>query len=184
MKNLLIFIYLFTMVFMSAYAQDSSPKRLGFGLYGGIQLPEEYNLDSGPWFGVFVNLPTGLGWSLQFEYNFWKAIDESRVPDEDVFVSEFPLLVAYKWEISNAYLQMLFGPGIASSGSTILGGDRDVLVSFDAGLKIGLAITRDFDGFIQVRKQWTLTLKMDGGDLYEPYLIGIGIQFKLNHEIG
>jgi hypothetical protein len=167
---------------MNAYAQDSSSKRLGLGLYGGIQLPEDADLDSGPWFGVTVNMPTGLGWSLQFEYNFWKAIDESRVPDEDVFVSEFPLLVAYKWKINNVYLQMLFGPGIASSGSTIFGGDRDVLVSFDAGLKFGLAITGDFDGFLQVRKQWALTLKMDGGDLYEPWLIGIGFQYRLSHQ--
>jgi hypothetical protein len=180
MKNIILVIFLFSLVFMNGYAQDTTSKRLGLGLYGGIHLPEDADLDSGPWFGVTVNMPTGLGWSLQFEYNFWKAIDESRVPDEDVFVSEFPLLVAYRWDISNIYLQALAGPGIASSGSTIFGGDRDVLVSFDAGLKFGLAIIGDFDGFLQVRKQWALTLKMDGGDLYEPWLIGIGFQYRLN----
>ena len=182
MKNLILVIFLFSLVFMNGYAQDSTSKRLGFGFYGGIQLPEEDNLDVGHWFGVFINLPTGLGWSLQFEYNFWKAIDESRIPDEEVFVSEFPLLVAYREDISNIYLQALAGPGIASSGSTLFGGDRDVLVSFNAGLKIGLAITRDFDGFIQVRKQWSLTLKMDGGDLYKPWLIGLGVQFRISQK--
>lgn len=180
MKNLILVIFLFSLVVMNGYAQDSTSKRLALGIYGGIQLPGEDKLDSGPWFGVTVNMPTGLGWSLQLEYNFWKAIDESRVPDEEVFVSEFPLLVAYREDISNIYLQVLAGPGIASSGSTLFGGDRDILVSFDAGLKIGLAITRNFDGFLQVRKQWALTLKMDGGDLYEPWLIGIGLQYSIN----
>lgn len=182
MKNLILAIFLFSLVFMNGYAQDSTSKRLGFGFYGGIRLPEEDNLNAGPWFGVTVNMPTGLGWSLQLEYNFWKAIDESREPDEEVIVSEFPLLVAYREDISNIYLQALAGPGIASSGSTLFGGDRDVLVSFDAALKIGLEITKDSDAFIQVRKQWALTLKMDGGDLFEPWLIGLGIQFRLSHQ--
>ena len=180
MRNLILFIFLFSLVFMSSYAQDSTSKRLSFGFYGGIQLPEEDKLEAGPWFGVFVSLPTGLGWSLQLEYNFWKAVDETRVPEEDVFVSEFPFLVAYRWEISKIYLKTLAGPGIASSGSALFGGDRDFLLSFDAALKIGLEITKDSDAFIQFRKQWALTLKMDGGDLYEPWLIGVGFKYNIN----
>jgi hypothetical protein len=182
MKNLTAIIFLCTLIFMNAYAQDSSSKRLGLGLYGGIQLPEDADLDSGPWFGVTVNMPTGLGWSLQFEYNFWKAIDESRVPDEDVFVSEFPLLVAYRWDISNIYLQALAGLGIASTGSTLFGGDKDFLLSFDAELKAGLVITKNADGFIQIRKQWAGSLSAGGGPSYGTYLIGLGFQYRLSHQ--
>lgn len=180
MKNLIIVIFLFSLVLMNGNAQDSSSKQLGFGLYGGIQLPEEDHLDAGPWFGAFVNLPTGLGWSLLFEYSFWKAIDESRVPDENVFVSELPLLVAHKWNIDNGYIQILIGPGIASSGNTLFGGDRDFLLSFDAALKIGLEITKDSDAFIQVRKQWAGSLSAGGGPSYGTYLIGLGFQYNLN----
>lgn len=52
MKKIL-FIYLLTMVFITAYAQESSSKRLGFGIYGGIQLPDDVNLDTGPWAWCF-----------------------------------------------------------------------------------------------------------------------------------
>ncbi|NWG27470.1 MAG: hypothetical protein HXY48_02925 [Ignavibacteriaceae bacterium] len=180
MKNLILFIFLFSLVFTNGYGQDSTSKRLAFGFYGGIQLPEEDKLDAGPWFGVFVSLPTGLGWSLQLEYNFWKAIDDSRVPDEDVFVSEFPLLVAYKWEISNIYLKALAGPGIASSGSTLFGGDRDFLLSFETALNVGLSITKDANGFIQVRKQWAGSLSAGGGPSYSPYLFCLGFEYRIN----
>jgi hypothetical protein len=179
MKKLSIFIYLFIMVFVSAYAQESSSKRFGFGFYGGIQLPDDVDLDAGPWFGAFVNLPTGLGWSLQLEYNFWKAVDESRVPDEDVYVSEFPFLVAYRIDMSNIYLQVLAGPGIASSGSTLFGGDRDFLLSFNVALKAALVITKNADIFIQVRKQWSGSLSAGGGPSYSPILIGLGIQYNI-----
>jgi len=182
MKNLATVILMFTLFLMNAYAQDSSSKRLGFGFYGGIQLPEDVDLDSGPWFGAFVNLPTGLGWSLQLEYNFWKAVDESRVPDEDVYVSEFPFLVAYRIDMSNIYLQVLAGPGIASSGSTLFGGDRDFLLSFNVALKAALVITKNADIFIQVRKQWSGSLSAGGGPSYSPWLIGFGIQYRLSQQ--
>lgn len=175
-----MFIYLFTMVFMSAYAQDSTSKRLSFGFYGGIQLPEDVDLDSGPWFGAFINLPTGLGWSLQLEYNYWKANDDWA--EKTVTLSEFPLLVAHKWDIENVYIQMLFGPGIAnvSSENTIYGGDSDFSLSFDVALKAGLVITKNADGFIQIRKQWTGSPNFGGGlPAYGSWLVGLGIQYNI-----
>lgn len=179
MKKIILIISIGLVFFINSYAQDSTSKRLCFGIYGGIKLPEDdIYIDSGPgpWFGVFINLPTGLGWSLQLEYNFWKANDESREPDEDLFVSEFPLLVGYKWDLDKYYIQTLAGPGIGSSGSTLFGGDRDYIVSFDAALKIGLIITKNSEGFIQVRKQWALSPNF----AYNPWLIGLGIQYRLS----
>jgi len=180
MKILSIFIFLFTLVFMNGYGQDSTTKRFGFGFYGGIQLPDDVDLDSGPWFGAFVNLPTGLGWSLQLEYNFWKANDDWA--DRTVTLSEFPLLVAHKWDIDNVYIQMLFGPGIATvlSESTLYGGDPDFSLSFDVALKVGLLITNNADGFIQIRKQWSGSPNFGGGgSAYSTWLIGLGIQYSI-----
>jgi hypothetical protein len=184
MKNLTAVIFLFSLIFMNAHAQDSTSKRLNVGFYGGIKLPEDdIHMSSGPWFGVFINLPTGLGWSLQLEYNFWKANDDGRGSEEAVFVSEFPLLVAYKWDISNVYLQALAGPGIPSSGSTLFGGDRDFLLSFETALKCGLVITKNADGFIQIRKQWAGSPSAGGGSAYSPWLIGMGIQYRLSQQV-
>jgi hypothetical protein len=168
------------MVFIaSSFAQDSNSKRLAFGIYGGVQIPgyvDDTYLDVGPWFGLSVNIPTGLGWCIQFEYNFWKSTNTDAEPDEDLFVSEFPLLVGYKWDLDKYYIQTLAGPGIGSSGSTLFGGDRDYIVSFDAALKIGLIITKNSEGFIQVRKQWALSPNF----AYNPWLIGLGIQYRLS----
>jgi len=169
---------------MNAHAQDSTSKRLNVGFYGGIKLLEDdINMSSGPWFGVFINLPTGLGWSLQLEYNFWRANDDWRGSDEAVFVSEFPLLVAHKWDLDNVYIQILFGPGIASSGSTLFGGDKDFLLSFETALNVGLSITKDANGFIQVRKQWAGSPSAGGGSAYGPVLIGVSIQFRLSQQV-
>jgi hypothetical protein len=173
------------MVFIaSSFAQDSNSRRLAIGWYGGIQIPgygDDTKLDVGPWFGITANIPTGLGWCIQFEYNFWKSVNNSREPDEDLFVSEFPLLVGYKWDIDKYYVQTLFGPGIASSGNALFGGDRDFLVSFNVALKFGLEITNDADGFIQVRKQWSGSLNVGGGGgAYNPWLVGLGIQYRLS----
>jgi len=177
-----LFISLFTIVSMNANAQDSISKRLGFGFYGGIKLPEDdISMSSGPWVGVFINLPTGLGWSLQLEYNFWKSNDDWA--DKTVTLSEFPLLVAHKWDIDNVYIQMLFGPGIAnvSSENTIYGVESDFLLSFDVALKTGLVITKNADGFIQIRKQWTGSPNFGGGlPAYGSWLVGLGIQYSLN----
>ncbi|GIK60855.1 MAG: outer membrane beta-barrel protein [Ignavibacteriota bacterium] len=180
MKKIL-FIYLLTMVFITAYAQESSSKRLGFGIYGGIQLPDDVNLDTGPWFGAFVNFPTGLGWSLQLEYNLWKSNENGA--DKTVTLSEFPLLVAHKWDIDNVYIQLLFGPGIAnvSSENSIYGENSDFSLSFDVALKVGLVITKNADGFIQLRKQLTGSPNFGGGlPAYSSWLVGLGIQYSLN----
>jgi hypothetical protein len=177
MKKILIIIS-FGLVFMiSSFAQDSNSKRLALGFYGGIQIPGygDTHLDAGPWFGIFGNLPTGLGWSVQLEYNFWKSVNNAR-QGEDIFVTEWSFLVGYKWSFEKYYLQTLFGPGIASSGSSLFGGDKDLLISFDVTLKCGLEITKDSNGFIQVRKQWAAG---GGGSAYNPWLIGLGIQYRL-----
>ena len=184
MKNLLTIVFISLTFIISSLAQDSASKRLALGIYGGVQVPGygDKHLDVGPWFGLSVNIPTGLGWCIQFEYNFWKSINNSREPDEVFFVSEFPLLVGYKWDFNKYYLQALFGPGIASSGNALFGGDRDFLVSFNVALKFGLEITNDAEGFIQVRKQWSGSLNFGGGGgAYNPWLIGLGIQYRISH---
>jgi hypothetical protein len=175
MKNLILFISLFTIVSMNANAQDSISKRLGFGFYGGIKLPEDdISMSSGPWFGVFVNLPTGSGWSLQLEYNFWKA--NNNWANKTVTVSEVPLLLGYEWDVTNVYIQTQAGLGIGSTGE-----DGDLLFSLDAALKCGLLITKNLNGFIQIRKQWTGSPNFGGGgSAYGPWLIGVGIQFRIN----
>lgn len=183
--NKILLIVLIGLVFViSSFAQDSNSKGLAIGWYGGIQIPgygDYPKLDAGPWFGITANIPTGLGWCIQFEYNFWKSVNNSREPDEDLFVSEFPLLVGYKWDIDKYYVQTFFGPGIASSGNALFGGDRDFLVSIIVALKLGLEITNDADGFIQVRKQWSGSLNFGGGGgAYNPWLVGLGIQYRFN----
>jgi hypothetical protein len=183
MKNLLTIVFISLTFIISSLAQDSISKRLALGIYGGVQIPGygDKHLDVGPWFGLSVNIPTGLGWCVQFEYNFWKSTNNYREPDEDLFVSEFPLLVGYKWDFDKYYFQILTGPGIGSLGNTLFGGDRDTFISFDATLKLGLLITNDADGFIQVRKQWLGFPKFGGGgSAYNPWLVGLGIQYRLN----
>jgi len=182
MKNLLTIVFISLAFIISSLAQDSSSKRLALGIYGGVQVPGygDEHLDVGPWFGLSVNIPTGLGWCIQFEYNFWKSVNNSRVPDVDLFVSEFPLLIGYKWDIDKYSVQTLFGPGIASSGIALFGGDRDFLISFNVELKFGLEITNDADGFILVRKQWSGSLNFGGGGgAYNPWLVGLGLQYRL-----
>jgi len=181
MNKILLIVLVCTGFVVTSFAQDSNPKRLALGFYGGIQIPgySDTHLDAGPWFGIFGNLPTGLDWSVQLEYNFWKSNNNSR-QSEDIFVTEWSFLVAYKWNLENVYLQTLFGPGIASSGSSLFGGDRDLLISFDVTLKCGLEITKDSNGFIQVRKQWAGSFNAGGGgSAYNPWLIGLGIQYRL-----
>lgn len=67
MKKIL-FIYLLTMVFITAYAQESSSKRLGFGIYGGIQLPDDVNLDTGPW-ALVLSLIFQQDWAGVYSLN-------------------------------------------------------------------------------------------------------------------
>jgi hypothetical protein len=180
MKKLSIFIFLFAMFFITAHAQQSSSKRFGFGIYGGIQLPDDVDLNSGPWFGAFVNLPTGLGWSLQLEYNFWKANDDWA--DRTVTFSEFPLLIAHQWDIDIVYIEILFGPGIATvlSENALYEGDPDFSLSFDIAIKSGLVITKKADVFIQIRKQWSGSPNFGGGgSAYSNWLIGLGIQYSI-----
>jgi hypothetical protein len=183
MKKILLISLICTGFVVTSFAQDSNSKRLALGIYGGIQVPgygDYSHLDAGPWFGITANIPTGLDWCIQFEYNFWKSVNNSREPDEDLYVSEFPLLIGYKWSFDKYNLQTLFGPGLASSGKSLFGGDRNLLVSFEVSLKFGLEITKDSDGFIQVRKQWSGSLNFGGGGAaYNPWLIGLGIQYRL-----
>lgn len=183
MTKLLTVVFIsFTLVIGSS-AQESNPKRFALGIYGGIQIPgggEHPKLSTGPWIGITANIATGLGWCIQFEYNFWKATNKSREPDEDLYVSEFPILFGYKWDFDKYYLQTLAGLGMGSSGNTLFGDDKDILVSFEVALKFGLVITKDADVFVQVRKQWSASPGYGGeGSAFTPWFVGLGYQIKL-----
>ncbi len=156
-------------------------KGIIIGIWGGIKLPEnDPKTNSGPWGGVYVNMPTGLEWSLQLEYNVWRTIKVNRTPEMVVYSPAWNLLIAHKWLFNNTYLKPLIGPGIVSSGESWFGGDRDFLVSFNLAINIGLVLSNEIDGFLQIRKQWAGSLSAGGGASYTPWLIGLGLQIKLN----
>ena len=151
------------------------------GIWGGVKLPENNpKTNSGPWGGVFVNMHTGLGWSLQLEYNVWRTILVNRTPEMVAYSPGWNFLIAHEWFFNNAYLKPLIGTGIVSSGESWFGGDRDFLVSFNLAINIGLILSNEIDGFLQIRKQWAGSLSAGGGASYTPWLIGFGLQLKLN----
>jgi hypothetical protein len=180
MKKLLMFFSLILSFYASSYTQQCPSEQLSLGIFGGIKLPEEENnIDSGPWLGININIPTGLGWSIQPEYNFWKTNYDSRIVGKDLFLSEWSLLVSYKMYMDVFFIQALAGPGIVSSGNTWFGGDRDFLVSFNATLKTGFKIMNETDVFLLLKKQWSGSLSTGGGPSYSPYLIGLGFQYRI-----
>lgn len=156
-------------------------KGIIIGVWGGIKLPENNpKTNTGTWGGVYVNMPTGLGWSLQLEYNVWRTILVNRTPEMVVYSPSWNFLIAHKWFFNNTYLKPLIGLGIVSSGESWFGGDRDFLVAFNLAINIGLVLSNEIDGFLQIRKQWAGSLSAGGGASYTPWLIGLGLQIKLN----
>jgi len=151
-------------------------KGIIIGIRGGIKLPEEIpKIDSGPWFGLYINMPTGSGWSLQLEHNVWK-VSLLRAVQKQIFFTEWAFLVAYNKYFNNIYLQLLLGPGILTSGESWIGGDRDFLFSFNVATSIGIAVSERLECYIQIRNQ-----RAGGSERsYTPWLIGLGLQFRTN----
>ena len=152
-------------------------KTIILGIRGGIKFSEAspFRTDSGPWGGLYVNMPTGLGWSLQLEYNVWK-LSTLRAARKQIFFIEWTFVVAYNKYFNNIYLQLLLGPGILSTGESWIGGDRDVLLSFNFAASIGIAVSKRLDCYIQIRNQ-----RAGGSERsYTPWLLGLGLQFRTN----
>ncbi|MCH8032966.1 MAG: hypothetical protein IH950_04280 [Bacteroidetes bacterium] len=182
------FKYLFFLAILFSsilYAQDvntdspgSSPSKkilrgLIIGIRGGVKLPEE-RIDAGPWGGLYVNMPTGKGWSLQLEYNIWVAERDSRA---DIYAPEWTMLVAYKLNVKNTYFRMLWGIGGISSGETWFGGNRDFLFSFNIALNVGFNFSKHISGFLQLRHQRAAEFNVGGGITFVPWLLGVGFEF-------
>ena len=182
------FKYLFFLAILFSsilYAQDvntDSPdsslskkilRGLIIGIRGGVKLPEE-RIDTGPWGGLYVNMPTGKGWSLQLEYNIWVAERDSRA---DIYAPEWTMLVAYKLNFNNTYFRMLWGIGGISSGETWFGGNRDFLFSFNIALNVGFNFSKHISGFLQIRHQRAAELNAGGGIAFTPWLLGVGFEF-------
>lgn len=181
-KYLFFFAILFSRIL---YAQDvntdspvssQSKKILGgliVGIRGGVKLPEE-RTGAGPWGGLYVNMPTGKGWSLQLEYNIWVA--ERDLP-ADMYAPEWTMLVAYKWNIKIAYIRMLWGIGGISSGESWFGDNRDFLFSINIALNVGFNFSKHISGFLQIRHQRAANFNVGGGVTFIPWLLGIGFEF-------
>jgi len=180
------YLFLFALLYSSIlYAQEvnsdspgssQSKKILGgliIGIRGGVKLPEE-RTGAGPWGGLYVNMPTGRGWSLQLEYNIWVAERDSRA---DIYAPEWTMLVAYKLNFKNAYFRMLWGIGGISSGETWFGGNRDFLFSFNIALNVGFNFSKHINGFLQLRHQRTAEFNVGGGITFTPWLLGVGFEF-------
>jgi len=180
------YLFFFAILFSSIlYAQDvntDSPgssqskkilRRLIIGIRGGVKLPGE-RIDAGPWGGLYVNMPTGKGWSLQLEYNIWVAERDLRA---DLFAPEWAMLVAYKWNIKRTYIRMLGGIGGISSGESWFGGNRDFLLSFNIALNVGFNFSKHISGFLQIRHQRAAELNAGGGIAFTPWLLGVGFEF-------
>ena len=158
----------------------NTDKMIIFGIRGAIKLSDASHTktDSGPWGGLYVNMPTGLGWSLQLEYNVWNA--SLHRTNDKIFSTEWAFLVTYNKYFNNIYLQLLVGPGIFSSGESWIGGNRDLLFSFNFAASIGIAVSKHLESFLQFRQQWAASLEVGGGRVFLPFLIGVGIQFRTN----
>ena len=179
-KCLFFFVLLFSSII---YAQDVNTESSGsgqskkilrgliIGIRGGVKLPEE-RTGAGPWGGLYVNMPTGSGWSLQLEYNVWK-LSTLRAARKQIFFTEWAFVIAYNKYFNNIYLQLLVGPGILSSGESWFGGGRDVLLSFNFAASIGIVLSKRLDCYIQIRNQ-----RAGGSERsYTPWLLGMGFEF-------
>ncbi|MCH7516701.1 MAG: hypothetical protein IIB08_06200 [Bacteroidetes bacterium] len=183
------FKYLFFLAILFSsilYAQDvntDSPsssqskkilKGLIIGIRGGVKLPEE-RIGTGPWGGLYFNMPTGKGWSLQLEYNIWVAERDLR---EDLYTPEWTMLVAYKWNIKSIYIRMLGGIGGISSSDSWFGNKRDFLFSFNIALNVGFNFSQHISGFLQLRHQRAAEFSLGhGGIAFIPWLLGMGFEF-------
>ena len=180
------YLFFFAILFSSIlYAQDVNTdsqgssqskkilKDLIVGIRGGVKLPEE-RIGAGPWGGLYFNMPTGKGWSLQLEYNIWVAEQDLRA---DLYTPEWTMLVAYKLNFKNAYIRMLWGIGGISSGESWFGGNRDFLFSFNIALNVGFNFSKYISGFLQLRHQRAAEFNVGGGVTFVPWLLGMGFEF-------
>lgn len=148
-------------------------KGLIIGIRGGVKLPEE-KIGAGPWGGLYVNMPTGKGWSLQLEYNIWVAEQDLRA---DLYAPEWTMLVAYKLNFKKVYIRMLSGIGGISSGESWFGGNRDFLFAFNIALNVGFNFSKHISGFLQLRHQRAAEFNVGGGVTFVPWLLGLGFEF-------
>ena len=150
-------------------------KGLIIGIRGGVKLPEE-RIDAGPWGGLYFNMPTGKGWSLQLEYNIWVAERDLRA---DLFAPEWIMLVTYKWNINSTYIRMLGGIGGISAGNSWFGSNRDFMFSFNIAFNVGFNFSQQISGFLQLRHQRAAEFDAGGGIVFTPWLLGMGFEFDL-----
>ena len=132
-KYLFLFALLYSSILYAQEVNSDSPgssqskkilRGLIVGIRCGVKLPEK-RTGAGPWGGLYVNMPTGKGWSLQLEYNIWVAERDLRA---DMYAPEWTMLVAYKLNFKTTYIRMLCGIGGISSGESWFGSNRDFLL--------------------------------------------------------
>jgi len=181
-KCLFFFALLFSSILYAQEVNNVPPvysksnnilKGLIIGIRGGVKLPED-RTNAGPWAGLYVNMPTGKGWSLQLEYNIWVAERDLRA---DLYAPEWTMLVAYKLNFKRAYIRMLWGIGGISSGNSWFGGNRDFLFSFNIALNVGFNFSNHLSGFLQIRHQRAAEFNVGGGIAFTPWLLGMGFEF-------
>lgn len=180
---------------ITMFGQNNNTERAGIILYSGLKFPESSDFDKtgfGFWAGLALDVPLGLNWSIEPDFNYWKAQLKNRtiVPgfnywktqfinpprEENIHIIGISLLIAHTFKLRDFSLRFAIGPGLGNE-SNPFGKNAVTIVLFSFEISSIINLSNQISLVPKIRYQTLGALNVHRGNAYNPFLIGVGLQY-------
>jgi len=162
----------------------NSDELFSVGFFSGVRFGEySPEVDAGWTVGADLAVPTGKGWSIKLQNNFWFAnghedyskYKEYYYQSGKLTAYNLALKVSYKIEFNDLFIQLSTGPGYVYLSNDRYNSSHPDYISLELSTIFGAEISKNIEAFIECRKQYVTFYY---GINYDPWLMGAGFNYK------